>query len=154
MFRILIGISLLCSHHWCQPAAVKKTRVQFWHLSFRPTIWENIFFYKFLGGVFSGNTRKKCAGVYKGILQRCILEVAIVASTVPTICLQCCFLMVYVPAICLWCCKLLSFGCRWVRFCVVIYLNTKIYLSTKIYFIGGWCGRGLTSTLCICIVLL
>ena len=40
------------------------------------------------------------------------------------------------------------------RFCVVIYLITKLYLSTKIYFIGGWGGRGLTSTLCICIVLL
>ena len=36
-------------------------------MGFRPTIWENIFFYKFLGGVFSGNTRKKCAGVYNGI---------------------------------------------------------------------------------------
>ena len=36
----------------------------------------------------------------------------------------------------------------------VIYLITKIYLSTKIYFIGGWGGRGLTSTLPICIVLL
>ena len=30
----------------------------------------------------------------------------------------------------------------------------KIYLSTKIYFIGGWGGRGLTSTLCTCILLL
>ena len=36
-------------------------------LGYRPTIWENIFFYKFLGSVFSGNTRKKCAGVYEGI---------------------------------------------------------------------------------------
>ena len=34
------------------------------------------------------------------------------------------------------------------KFCVVIYLDTKIY------FIGGWGGRGLTSTLHICIVLL
>ena len=29
---------------------------------------------------------------------------------------------------------------------------TTVYLITKIYFIGGWVGRGLTSTLCICIV--
>ena len=28
MFWLLIGISLLCCHHWCQLAAVKKTRVQ------------------------------------------------------------------------------------------------------------------------------
>ena len=28
------------------------------------------------------------------------------------------------------------------KFCVVIYLITKIYLSTKIYFLGGWGGRG------------
>ena len=40
------------------------------------------------------------------------------------------------------------------KFFVVIYLITKIYLSTKIYFIGGCGGRGLTSTLRICIVLL
>ena len=39
-------------------------------------------------------------------------------------------------------------------FCVVIYLITNIYLSTKIYCIGGWGRCGLTSTLCICIVLL
>ena len=77
-----------------------------------------------------------------------ILEVT---CTVSTICLQCWFLMVYVPAICLWCCKL--FSVLWLymsyRFCVVIYLITKIYLNTKIYFIGGWGGHGLTSTLCI-----
>ena len=36
-------------------------------MGFRPTIWENVYFYKFLGGVFSGNTLKKCAGVQKGI---------------------------------------------------------------------------------------
>ena len=48
-------------------SAVKKTRVQADNLGFRPTIWENIFFYKFLGGVFSGNTRRKCAEVYNGI---------------------------------------------------------------------------------------
>ena len=59
MFRLLIGISLLCSHHLCQMAAVKKTRIQTDNLGFWPTIWENIFFYKFLGGVFCGNTRKK-----------------------------------------------------------------------------------------------
>ena len=38
-----------------------------------------------------------------------------------------------------------------------LYMSYKvcvIYLSTKIYFIGGWGGRGLTSTLRICIVLL
>ena len=42
--------------------AVKKTRVQ-------ADIWvlENKGIYKLLGGVFSGNTREKCAGVYKGI---------------------------------------------------------------------------------------
>ena len=34
MFRLLIGISLLCSHHWCQLAAVKKTRVQADNLGF------------------------------------------------------------------------------------------------------------------------
>ena len=28
------------------------------------------------------------------------------------------------------------------KFCVVIYLITKIYLNTKIYFIGGCGGRG------------
>ena len=70
VYRLLIGISLLCSHHWCQLAAVKKTRVESWQfglLGFRLTIWEHIFFYKFLGGVFSGNTRKKCPGVYKDI---------------------------------------------------------------------------------------
>ena len=30
------------------------------------------------------------------------------------------------------------------KFCVDIYLITKIYLNTKIYFIGGWGGRGLS----------
>ena len=44
--------------------------------------------------------------------------------------------------------------CPLVVYDLVIYLITKIYLSTKIYFIGGWGGRGLTCTLCICIVLL
>ena len=29
------------------------------------------------------------------------------------------------------------------KFCIVIYLITKIYLSTKIYVIGGWDGMGL-----------
>ena len=52
---------------------------------------------------------------------------------VPTICLRCSNIMVYVPAIYLWCCKL--FSVLWLymsyRFCVVIYLITKIYLSTK-----------------------
>ena len=51
-------------------SAVKKTRVQadnlgFWVLGRQ---FRKIYiFYKFIGGVFSGNTRKKCAGVYKGI---------------------------------------------------------------------------------------
>ena len=40
------------------------------------------------------------------------------------------------------------------KLCVDIYFITKIYLSTKIYFIGGCGGHGLTSTLCICILLL
>ena len=40
---------------------------------------------------------------------------------------------------------------RWLymsyKFCVAIYLITKIYLNTKLYFIVGWDGRGLTSTM-------
>ena len=38
-------------------------------LGYKPTIWvlENIEIYLFLGGVFSGNTHEKCAGIHKGI---------------------------------------------------------------------------------------
>ena len=57
MFRLLIGTSLLCSHHWCQLAAVKKTRVQA----------DNLGFWVLGQQLFSGNTCKKCAGVYKVI---------------------------------------------------------------------------------------
>ena len=105
MFRLLIGLSLLCSHHLCQLAAVKKTRIQADNLGFgvKPTIWENIFFYKFLGGVFSGNTRKKGAGVYNGIPMVYFGGYVLYQQYV--------YSVVYVPAICLWCCKSLSFGC-------------------------------------------
>ena len=50
-------------------------------MGFRPTIWKKFFFYKFLGGVFSGNTCKKCG--YTRASPWYILEVA---CTVPTIC--------------------------------------------------------------------
>ena len=38
-------------------------------LGYRPTIsiLENNWIYKFLGGVFCGNTQEKCPGVYTGI---------------------------------------------------------------------------------------
>ena len=47
MFRLLIVISLLCSHHWCQLAAVKKTRVQADNLGKE---YKNIF-YRGMAGV-------------------------------------------------------------------------------------------------------
>ena len=47
MVRLLIAISSLCSHHSCQVAAVKKTRVHADNLG-------KFFFYKFLGGVLIG----------------------------------------------------------------------------------------------------
>ena len=124
MFRLLIGISLLCSHHWCQLAAAKKTRVQADNLGFRPTIWENIFFYKFLGGVFSGISLS-IQGYPHGIFWR--------LHVLYQQCLQCCFLMVYVPAICLWCCKLLSFCCIWViNFVLYIWLQKYIWVQKYI----------------------
>ena len=140
MFRHLFGISLLCSHHWCQLAAVKKTRVQADNLGFLGRQFGKIdFFYKFLGGVFSGNTCKKSAGVYKASPWY-LLEVT---CTVPTICLQCCFLMVYVPAIYLWFCKSLSFGCIWVINFVLIYTciyeHKNIFEYKNIFYRGmGW----------------
>ena len=65
-------------HHWCQLAAVKKTRLQADSLSFwvLGRLFGKIYiFYKFLGGVFSGNTRKICAGVYNMASRWYILEV-------------------------------------------------------------------------------
>ena len=106
MFRLLIGISLLCSHHLCQLAAVKKTRLQADSLSFwvLGRLFGKIYiFYKFLGGVFSGNTRKKCVGVYNGIPMVYFGGYVLYQQYV--------YSVVYVPAICLWCCKSLSFGC-------------------------------------------
>ena len=58
-----------------------------------------------------------------------------------SICLLCSYIMVYVPAIYLWCWKLLSFGHMSYKFCVVI------YLSTKVYFIVGWSGLPVTNTM-------
>ena len=145
MFRLLIGISLLCSHHWCQLAAVKKTRVQADNLGFRPTILENIFFYKFLGGVFSGNTRKKSAGVYKGISMVYFGDYMYCTNNMFTVlffngsCTSNMFMVLQVVVLWLY----MNY-----TFCIVIYLITKIYV------IGGWGGLGLTSTVRIWIVLL
>ena len=87
------------------------------------------YFYKFLGGMFSGNTCKKCAGVYKGI------PMVYVGGYM--YCTNNMFMVLQVVVLWLY----MSY-----KFCV------DIYLITKIFFIGGWGGCGLTSTLCICIV--
>ena len=114
-------------------------------LGYRPTIWENIFFYKFLGGVLSGNTCKKCAGVYKGIPMVYFGGYMYCAHDMFTVlffnglCTSNIFMVFQVVVLWLY----MSY-----KFCV------DIYLITKIYFIVGWGGRGLTSTLRICIVLL
>ena len=133
MFRILISITLLRSHNWYLLAAdIKKTRVKADNLA----VWglgrqfgKIYFYYKFLGGVFYGNTRKKCAGVYMGIpivyfggYMHCTNNMFTVL-----------FLMVYVPAICLWFCKLLSFGCIWViNFVLYIWLQKYIWVQKYI----------------------
>ena len=120
------------TNHWCQLAAVKKTRIQannLGFLGFRQTIWENNFFYKYLGGMFTGNTCKKCARVYKGIPM-------VYFGTIISICLQCCFLMVYVPAIYLWFCKLLSFSCIGVINYVLLYIRLQKYIW--VLHLGWW----------------
>ena len=114
-------------------------------LGIRPTIWENTFFYKFLGGVFSGNTCKECAGVYKGIIP-------LVYFGGYTYCTNNMFTVLFFNGLC-------TSNMFMVLQVVVLWLYMSykfcvIYLSTKIYFIGGWGGYGLTSTLCICMVLL
>ena len=123
MFRLLIGISLLCSHHWWQLAAVKKTRVQVDNLGFRSTIWEKFFFYEFLGGVFSGNTCEKCPGVYKGI-PMVYFEGCMYCTKMFTVLFfngLCTSNMFMVLQVVLW--LYTSY-----KFCV-IYLRTKIYFS-------------------------
>ena len=52
------------------------------------------------------------------------------------------------------CCPLLVYFYIFINFIINYKFCVAIYLSTKICFIGGSGGRGLTSTLCICIVLL
>ena len=101
--------------------------------------------------MFSGNTCEKCAGGIQGhphgifwrlhvLYQQYVLTVLFFNG----LCTSNMFMVFQVVVLWLY----MSDKFR------VICLITKIYLSTKIFFIGGWGGRGLTSTLCICIVLL
>ena len=102
-------------------------------MGFRPTIWENIFFYEFLGGVFTGKTCEKCAEVYKGIPMVYFGGCMYCTNNMFTVlffnglCTSNMFMVLQVVALWLY----MSY-----KFCV-IYLITKIYLSTKMYFIGG-----------------
>ena len=96
--------------------------------------------------MLSGNTCKKCAGVYKGIPMVYFVGYMYCTSNIFTVlffnglCTSNMFMVLQVVV--LWLC--MSY-----KFCV------DIYLITKIFFIGGWGGRGLPSTpLCICTVLL
>ena len=128
MVRLLIGISLLCSHHWCQLAAFKKTRVHADHLGFwilGQQFGEINFF------VFSGNTCKKCAGVYKGTPMAyfggyIILYQQYVYSVL---------FKWFMYQQCLWCCKLLSFGCIWVINFVLLYIWLQKYICVQKYFL-------------------
>ena len=136
MFRLLIGIRLLYRHNWCQLAAVKKTSVQadnlgFWVLGRQ--FGEIYFYYKFLGGVFSGNTHKKCAGVYKGIPMIYFGGYMYCTSNMFTVlffnglCTGNMFIVLQVVVFWLY----MSY-----KFCIVIYLITKIYV------IGDGVGLG------------
>ena len=100
--------------------------------------------------MFSGNTCKECARVYKGIIPLVYYGGYIYCTNnmftvFNGLCTSNMFMVLQVVGPWLY----MSY-----KFCVDIYLTTKIYLSTKIYFIGVCGGRGLTSTLCICILLL
>ena len=128
-------------------SAVKKTRVQadnfsFWVLGRQ--------FYKFLGGVFSGNTRKKCAGVYKGIPMVYFGGYMYCTHNMFTVlffngsCTSNMFMVLQVVALWLY----TSY-----KYCVIIFDHKNIFEYKNIFYSGmGWAG--LTSTLCVCIVLL
>ena len=79
--------------------------------------------------MFSGNTCKKYAGVYKGIPMVYFGGYIYCINNMFTVL----FLMVYVQAICLWFCKSLSFGCIWViKFVLYIWLQKYIWVQKYI----------------------
>ena len=115
-----------------------------WLLLKRPAVWvlENKDIYIILGGVFSGSTHEKCAGVYKSVhivyIGGYVYQQYVYCVVIQWfICTSNMFMMLQVVVVWL---------CMSYKFYFVIYLCTKVYLSTKIYFKRGWAG--LTNTLC------